>query len=149
MKLNKIIKTNYKYYTGYVNIVPSNTRNVYIYSLYNHRKCILHAEYVLLGSFSRSKNIWIWQDQSDTLDKQMVNDISKIRSELLNKKKINNDQKDFVKKNYTIITLSELYDNCKFIDNVINGDIFIVDIETDDIIDVILFTKILHNNIEY
>lgn len=149
MKLNNIINKYYKNYEAYVNTVQLNTYTTYIYSIYNYTRCILRSEYIILGSLSRSKNIWMWYDQSPILDKLIVNNISEIRRTLLtDTKKLNNKDKEFIKNDHCVITISELYDIFNIIDMRVEGDIFIQNKDTQDRICVILLTKILQNNID-
>ena len=143
MEFNNMLINKYKSVNVYFNIIYIYRKNKkYIISLYNNdNKLLLRGEYILLGSYKRAKNFWIWGDQSFTLDKSMVYDISNMRKNLLNRK-IDND---FIKNNYTVITTNDFNNNCKILDTLLKGDIYIDNIN--DITNVILITKTLQNNI--
>lgn len=147
MNFNDTIKNKYNFFKNYFDIIDINGKNKkYIISLYNGDNLFLRSEYIYIGTYSRSKNFWIWSDQSFTLDKSMKHEISNIRKKLL-QDKLEHNVNSFIEKNYTIITSIELYDICKIFDNVLNGNILYIN-EPGDIIDIILITKILHNNIK-
>jgi len=149
MDFNNNIHNKYKSFQIYFDIVNIYRKDKrFILSIYDNagKKLILRSEYILLGSFSKIKNFWIWSDQSFTLDKTMVNKGKNIRNNLLNKN-INEEVKNFIRKNYTIISTIEILNNFKLIDTILKNNILFYDINN-DISDVILITKILHNNIE-
>jgi hypothetical protein len=146
MEFNDKIHYTYTPFHIYFNMVKYHSKpNKYIMSLYNKTNLIIRGEYILLGSYSTVKNFWIWSDQSFTLDKSMVKDVKNIRTNLLNENS-NNEISSFIKKNYTIITLSEIKCNCNILDKLLKSNIVLYN-TSDEIIDVILITKILQNNI--
>ena len=142
MDFNNKLINKYKQIDTYFNIIDIYRKNKkYIISMYNDNDLLLRGEYIIIGSYSKIKNFWIWADQSFTLDKSMVYLVSDIRKKLL-KEKISST---FVKNNYTVITTSEIKNNCKILDSKLKGNLYFN--ESDDIIDLILITKIMQNNI--
>lgn len=147
MEFNDKIQNKYKSIQAYFNIIEIYRKDKkYLISLYDNDECILRSEYILLGTYSKLKNFWIWGDESFTLDKIMVKSIKDFRTTLL-EKNINNEIKNFIKKNYTVITTREINNIFKVIDTMLKSNIIFQN-TNNDIMDIILITKILQNNIK-
>ena len=74
----------------------------------------------------------------------MVQDITNIRKNILDKN-IETNIRNFVKTNYMVITSSEIDEYFRIIDKLLNGDILFID--ADDMINVVILTKMMQNNI--
>lgn len=143
MEFYKSLLNRYDKMSVYFDTIDKDNA-IFLISIYDNNNLILRAEYIYIGTFSSSDNLWIWGDQSFTLDKSMISKISKIRKHLLGKK-INDDIKTFIKKNYTIITQSEMTDICNTFDKILDGNIIYN--YSGELCDVLLINKIIHNNI--
>src|SRR5271156_3310286 len=79
---------------------------------------LLAAEYIMLGTYTKEKNVWVWADMSVTMDKSMCREIKSIRSKLLEKVEKNSSNlnesdeitsiKSFIEKNYTVLPTKKL-----------------------------------------
>ena len=137
-----IITKKYKPYSTSVDEITVGDKENFIATFYYKNKIILKTNYTILGTFSKEKNIWIWADQSRTLNKLMVNDISKIRNELLNNKNIKNTNiYNFINEKYSIWTTDNFFEIILNLNKFLGKDIFFS--EYDTLIDVLIFNKIL------
>lgn len=113
----------------------------YIASIYCDEKLLLKGDYIYIGSFSKSKNVWIWADKSMVLDKNMVNIIKKKREKLLKYE----EYKDFVTKDYDILPIDVILKNLENINLLLKENIIIS--HNDDICFVISIHNIIFNDL--
>lgn len=66
-------------------ILQNNKRN-FLFDVIVKDKIILSGTHLVIGSFDTEKNIFIWADNSNTLDKIMVDKIHSVRIELSDSK---------------------------------------------------------------
>lgn len=149
MEFNDKLHNKYDSFQIYFDIINIYRKDKkFLLSIYDNtgKILILRSEYIFLGTYSKLKNFWMWSDQSFTLDKSMVNKVNSIRKTLLNKN-ISDEIKEFIKKNYTIMSTIEYLNYCKSLDSLLKNNILIYN-NTDSISDIILITKIINNNIK-
>jgi len=105
--------SNYKPYKIISEAATSMADNAdkFIVTIYHDEQIILRAEHWILGSYSNEKNLWIWGDQSNVLEKNMCKKISALRKCLSNVSNRYNDPVliSFIDNNYSILTTSDLY----------------------------------------
>lgn len=104
---------NYKPYKIISDVTEINNERKFVATIYHNEEIILCAEHWVLGSYSREKNLWIWGDQSNVLEKNMCKKIKIIREQLLNYIPKNNENDTFVsflKNDYSVVTTSVMYE---------------------------------------
>ena len=148
--LNEI--KSYKFYSK--NIIIRGQKK-YIGSIYDNDNIILRVDYLVFGSFSKEKNVWIWSNISQIIDNYTKEYITKIRSYIFNNIKKPYDEdiitniKKFSSDDYSIITTSKLCENLGYISDIIsnitNNNIFLT-IERNNNIDILFINKIIFNN---
>ncbi len=102
---------NYKPYKIISDVVEINNERKFVATIYYDEEVIMRAEHWILGSYSYDKNLWIWGDQSNVLEKNMCKKISTLREQLLNGSlKFDDTFTTFLKNNYSIVTTSDIYE---------------------------------------
>lgn len=116
---------------------------------------LLAAEYIILGSYTKEKNVWVWADMSITMDKSMSGEIKSIRSKLLENIKNESDESDesqtlksFIEKNYSVFPttkiISILSNVMEILANITNS--IMLTNEYRDIVDVLLIKRVIHDS---
>jgi hypothetical protein len=151
---NNLLKENkaYRFNSKNINI---RGQKKYIGSLYDDDDIILRVDYLIFGSFSKDKNVWIWSNMSEITDNYTKEYISNIRSYILNNitKKYDKDTiiklKKFSSNDYSVITTIKLCEYLGYISeiisNITNNNIFLT-IERNNNIDILFINKIIFNN---
>jgi hypothetical protein len=114
--LNNTLKSTTNKYELLFNSVKINNKTKFIASVYRLENLILRFEYIIMGSYHKTKNVWIWADMSDTLDKNLKTYIRHQRDNLRNN--LNNDpkllyEKHFIDNDYYVLPTTKLI-NCIF-----------------------------------
>ena len=145
MKLNKKLLTDYKPYHMISDVIQIRNKNKFVANIVHDDKIILKVKYVLLGSYSKNKNFWIWLDQSFVIHKEMIKMIGKLRAKIKTKNITDNTRK-FVSDNYCILPSIDLYNHLSIIEETINNDVITVqDYSGGDNIIVFVVKRILFN----
>jgi hypothetical protein len=106
----------YKLYGGYEIYNDYLENNKPIIIIQSNDVLVLKGTYVLLGSYSRTKNIWRWADGSIYTDKIITNRTTELRKDI---KKYNELQK-FASEDQSISTSDEIYNNINMIGTILN-----------------------------
>ena len=139
---NKLI-SKYKTFTAYSDTLEIRDTKKYIISLYKEEDILIRGEFMILGSYSSQKNIWIWGDQSMVLDKTMIENIKNIRLKILSDN-LPKNTRVFVDNNYDVMPTSVLMDHLEVISRLIKGSIVVT--QSQDIRDIVLIKNIIHDN---
>jgi len=168
-KINKSFELNnellrlYKSYVFYSNDVLIRDEKRFIGSVYKASetmnesdRLILRIEYVILGSYTKEKNVWIWADQSQSINKKNKTMINNLRSSVIESLDEGSEiwtekLKGFCTHDYLVISTIEL---CKqlnhlsiYVSEKNKGYVFLT-LERGNIIDILIVKKILFNNIK-
>ncbi len=143
--LHKKLMKHYKSYKMLSDILKIGDKKMWIITIYYKKSVILKAEYIIIGSYSKQKNIYIWGDQSNVLDKSMVELISEMRKKLL-RENINDTFRKFLENDYTVISTLSLLNEFNVIASFTNEQIIMT--TGNDIINIISVKKILFTNME-
>lgn len=163
IELNNKLQKLYSSYDLYSQDVMIRDERKFIGSIYHNKAVILRIDYSILGSYSKDKNVWIWADQSQSINKSDIALISTLRTLIISaididadKKFSNNEEmltdiKKFCSMNYLVLPTSEL---CEYLNHIslliadqIKGSILLT-LSRVNIIDVIIAKKILFNNLK-
>lgn len=159
---NKLLKL-YKSYVMYSQDVVVRDEKKFIGSIYDNETVVLRIDYIVLGSFSKDKNVWIWADQSQSINKSTKITVSNLRttiSETIGSTGdiVSNLDKDLIEKlknftsvNYLVLSTSELCRYLNYISTIISTKIkgsVLLTTERGGNIDVLVVKKILFNNIK-
>jgi hypothetical protein len=115
---------------------------------------LLAAEYIMLGTYTREKNVWVWADMSVTMDKSMSKEIKSLRSKLLETIKNDTNETDeikgvksFIENNYTVLptqkVVSILGNIMKVLTDITKSIILTNGFR--DIVDVLLIKRVIHD----
>ena len=74
IELNNELLGKFKSYIMYSYDVNIRDEKKFIGSIIANEKVILRVEYVICGSYSKEKNIWIWSDMSNTINNKSKRD---------------------------------------------------------------------------
>lgn len=74
----------------------------FVASLYHNDQLLLRFEYIILGSYNKNKNVWMWADKSLTLNKSIIEQVKDIRLSSYDDTH-SDDIKNFYKNNYSVI----------------------------------------------
>jgi hypothetical protein len=172
-EINKLFELNnellrlYKSYVFYSNDVLIRDEKRFIGSVYkapetmdengnDSDRLILRIEYMVFGSYTKEKNVWIWADQSQSINKKNKTMINNLRSSVIESLDQGSEiwtekLKSFCTHDYMVIPTIEL---CKqlnhlsiFVSEKNKGYIFLT-LERGNIIDILIVKKILFNNIK-
>lgn len=64
-------------------------------SILHDNNVLIRAKYLILGSYSSNKNIWLWADSSPTLDKTIIKNIQDFKNDI-SLKNIDKNLRNFV-----------------------------------------------------
>jgi len=122
----------------------------FVASLYHKDDLMLRFEYIIMGSYHKSKNVWGWSDQSLTLNKTIIEQVKDLRLKLYDNTNIDNVIKNFCKNNQLVIPTKSF---CEII-STIALDIFkthsykfITLTRSDEMIDVYVVKRIIFEKI--
>lgn len=141
----EIMRKKYKMLDGFCEKVEKNNEKQFIFSIYHDQKILIKSEGVIIGTYSRQNNIWIWADQSFTADKVMILKTKNIRKSLL-ELNLNKKERIFVSNNYDVIPTSDLINFLKLLEHKLSKNIVILD-KSNDSWQMVLLTKIYINNL--
>ena len=110
LKLLHNLFKNYKPYKIISDVVEINGERKFVATIYHNDEIILRADYWVLGSYSNDKNLWIWGDQSNVLEKNMCKKICLLRECMGKNVKNNETFLAFLNNNYSVIATSDFYD---------------------------------------
>ena len=172
---NTLIKM-YKSYNMYSHEVVVHDKKIFIGSIYNEDIVVLRVEYIVFGSYSKEKNVWIWADQSQSINKNAKILISRLRSSIsksIDNQNVNhsdnqndkqfdlgiksdknliNKLKNFCSINYIVLATTELCKYLNYISIIVSEQIkdsIILTSERGNNIDILIVKKILFNNINF
>lgn len=111
---------NYKPYKIISDIAEINKERKFVATIYHNDEIILRAEYWVLGSYSNDKNLWVWGDQSNVLEKNMCEKIKILREQLTNgTMKYDDTFMAFLKNNYSVMTTSDVYEKLSLLKTIL------------------------------
>ena len=161
---NTLIKM-YKSYNMYSHEVVVHDKKIFIGSIYNEDIVVLRVEYIVFGSYSKEKNVWIWADQSQSINKNAKILISRLRSSIsksIDNQNVNHsdnqndkhiDEKPIsIPLNYIVLATTELCKYLNYISIIVSEQIkdsIILTSERGNNIDILIVKKILFNNINF
>lgn len=146
MRLNRKLIAEYGSCKMVSNILKIRKKYKFIANIYHDNKIILKLDYIVLGSYSKEKNFWIWYDQSLVIHKYMINKIRSFRSKIL-KDNITEKIKNFIDTNYSVLPSDELYDNLSQIEESRGNHVITLKKPDDEnIIIVLMIKKILFDS---
>lgn len=159
LELNNKIQKHYQPVTMYSRDVVIKGEKRFITSIYRNDNMILRGIYVILGSFSKEKNVWIWGNRSMIMNKSMKNEISHLRSvlsDIVDDVKI----KKFIDTDLTVIPTNELCDNLSYLSFILatnqsdglkqeTKQYNLFTISFFDIMDVLIIKKVLADNMKH
>jgi hypothetical protein len=96
----------------------------YLFNVIVDSKIIIGGTHIILATYDTEKNIFMWADNSNVLDRVIVEEIRNIRYKLLESVKSNNNLKH-AKKNILIMTTDEVMKLLSNISDVLQIDIII------------------------
>jgi hypothetical protein len=105
IKLNNVLERYSHTYRRVSHTIIIKKQIKFVLSLYHKHELLLRFEYIILGSYHKNKNVWIWADQSLTLNKTIVNQVKDFRStfyETFNNFE-NHDMKNFFDNKYIVL----------------------------------------------
>jgi len=157
--INNEIISKFKSYIMYSYDVKIRDEKKFIGSIIVNENVILRIEYVICGSFSKDKNIWIWSDKSQSINNKSRILIRELRSSLIQTLANNNELKDEIKSelknfcssDYSIIPTLDLVKYLFYMSSMISKVIKnsnMLTITRDSYIDFLIIKKILYNGIE-
>lgn len=79
IKLNNILNASTKIYDFKKDAIVMNDKKKFIMTIYSNLKSVCKLEYFIIGTFDRSKNVWIWATESTTLNKSLVDKAKELR----------------------------------------------------------------------
>lgn len=147
--LNNTLESDINNYNLIFNVVNVNEIPKFIISVYKNGSLTLRFEYLILGTYHKIKNVWIWADQSLTLDKSMVQNIKDMRNNFRNDTNLSRE-KHFIDHDYYVLPTTKLinymYQIGKklFTDNTYQIVTFL---RNDGIVDFYISKRILFENI--
>ena len=144
MDYNAILLKKYKPYGIFSEAIIAQDKKNFIATVYHGNKILLKFKYVLLGSYSKENNLWIWADQSIVLDKTMLESTKKLKEQISHSNIIENLRK-FLKP-YTVLPMNDLYDHVTAIEKITQHKIISTTPEA-MIMSFFLIKKILVDNI--
>lgn len=147
--LNNTLKSNINKYNLFFNTVKVKDVSKFIMSVYQDKILILRFEYYILGSYNKTKNVWIWADQSHTLDKSIIVYVKNLRDKFRSDKTLLYE-KHFIDHDYYVLSTMKLM-KCIFDIGVklFNNDKYqiVTFLRTDDIVDFYVSKQILFERI--
>jgi len=149
--LNNILKSNINKYNLFFNTVKVKDVSKFIMSVYQHKTLILRFEYYILGSYNKTKNVWIWADQSQTLDKSIIMYVKNLR-DIFRSDKTLSYEKYFIDHDYYVLSTIKLMKCMSDIGVKLFNDYqyqIVTFLRTDDIIDFYISKRILFERIFY
>jgi len=155
LELNNKIQKYYLPISMYSRDVTTKNDKRFIASIYHNNEMILLGTYIILGSYSKEKNVWVWGNRSIIMNKSMKHEISNIRSVLADT--IDNEKiKKFVKADLTVLPTNELCENLSYLSYVLVDQSKNIDkdkynfftISFHDMMDVLIIKKVLADNMK-
>jgi uncharacterized protein YaiI (UPF0178 family) len=118
----QIIERYQEYYLTSQAVQLAN-KNHYIFNLISKNKTLMSGTSIPLASYDLQKNVIVWADVSNTLDKSIVANVRDIRSKLSQ----SNDNKivDTTSKDLVVITQDEMMELLSKVSRTINHEILI------------------------
>ncbi|AYV77419.1 MAG: hypothetical protein Dasosvirus2_15 [Dasosvirus sp.] len=137
--------STYRKYNILFDQISANDQSKYILTIVTDNNILIRSEYILIGSYIPSKNIWSWADNSLTLCHSMLEKTTLLRQSLLDKN--NNDIKQFVKTDLSVYSTDTLKDYLNIIEKI--SDMNIVNTSNDPTrIIYVALDNIFFNNIQ-
>jgi hypothetical protein len=101
----------------------------YLFNVIADSKIIIGGTHIILATYDAKRNIFIWADNSNVLDRVILEEIRNIRYKLLESVKSNNVKSNnifkYAKKNIVIMTTNEVMKLLSNISDVLQIDIII------------------------
>lgn len=143
--INNTLRGDINKYKIFFNVVKAKEMPKFIISIYQTEILIFRSEYSILGSYDKTKNVWIWADQSLTLDKSLVQYVKDLRCDFRNDTTLL-QLKHFIDHDYYVLPTAKLINYIFHIGNKLfieNKYQLVTFLRNDDIIDFYIFKRIL------
>jgi hypothetical protein len=101
-QLHRDIIKRYQAYAMAFKVVELD-KNHYMFHLFARDIPIVTGTAIPIATYDQNRNVFIWSDISDTLDKVIVNDVRKLRTEL-------NEKIEHASKSLIVMTRDEMND---------------------------------------
>ena len=101
-RLNNILEPQKNTYQLVCYSTRIKDQSKFVASLYHKDDLLLRFEYIILGSYHKNKNVWIWADQSLTLNKTIIEQVKDIRLSSYDVS-MSEDIINFYKNNYSVV----------------------------------------------
>lgn len=117
---NDLIKLYNKYSIESDGIKINNAYR-YVFDVIAKNKLIISGSHIVMGSYDRVKNVFIWGNKSATLDKSMVIEIEDARS------KLNSDKSIKLKliEDTVILSTQDLFEELYIVSQTLNKEILV------------------------
>ncbi|VBB18091.1 hypothetical protein YASMINEVIRUS_554 [Yasminevirus sp. GU-2018] len=102
LRLNTDISSWSTMYGFFSERVTFNDKNKFIGSLYYGEALALRFEYTIIGTYNKSKNVWIWASESLTLDRSLIEHCNTLRESLRSDKRCS-EFKQLIDSSYTVM----------------------------------------------
>lgn len=114
LELNEKLK-KYESLNVISNIAIVNNKRKFILSIYNLDNVLYRTEYIILGTYSTERNLWVWSNMSTTIDKKMAEYVTNFKDTIISnntEQKINkkNDFMNFMKSMFIVIPSTVFYE---------------------------------------
>ena len=96
----------------------------YLFNIISNSKIIMGGIHIILGTYDFDKNIFIWADNSNILDRIVIKEIRNIRSKLL-ESYISDEYIKYINKDIIVITSGDMMNMLSSISDVLQKDIII------------------------
>lgn len=158
-ELNNILQKNTNMYNLLSTMVEIKGNYKFIASIYRKNELVLRFDYIVIGSYHKTKNVWIWADQSLTLPKSIIKQIKNIRNDLhtdfhdFDNDSFYNILHQFIDHDYFVLTTSDLKQCIFHIGTKLYNDTeqkykIITFSRTNDIIDFFISKRILFSSLK-
>src|SRR5579872_20044 len=114
LELNNKLISIYKSYAIYSQDVRVRNEKKFIGSIYHEDELLLRFEYIVLGSYSKDMNVWIWADQSMSFNRNTKKEVGNYRT-VLSQNITDENLKKFVNTNYSVLASLDLCKNLYYV----------------------------------
>jgi len=151
-QIMNVTNGGHKFYSKMISVKDDDR---FIGTIYYNNQILLRFEYVLIGSYSKKNNMFIWAESFPIIHKSMTIQSNNVRTELT---KIDFDEKDenkisdFLTKSYSVIPTITMYDFLARIEKGLNNKdkniITFRSSENKDIIHICMTVRIIINSLK-
>lgn len=110
LKLNNLFVTKYPYSEFVSHDYETKGTKKFLGMLSKNNKTLIAMDYIILGTYTSEQNVWTWSDMSVTMNKTMKQDVTRLRTVLIDILKERDDSKlmMFVENDYSVLPTLEV-----------------------------------------